>query len=46
MIELNYSFYVSEILQIQPVMQWIINRGGEGKVPGIWAGGLQINLGL
>ena len=46
MIELNYSFYVSEILQIQPVMQWIINPGGEGKVPGIWAGGLQINLSL
>ena len=46
MIELNYSFYVSEILQIQPVMQWIINPGGEGKVPGIWAGGVQINLSL
>ena len=45
-IELNYSFYLSEILQIQPVMQWIINPGGEGKVPGIWAGGVQINLSL
>ena len=45
-IELNYSFYVSEFLQIQPVMQWIINPGGEGKIPGIWAGGVQINLSL
>jgi len=45
-IELNYSFYVSEILQIQPVMQWIINPSGEGEVPGIWAGGVQINLSL
>ena len=45
-IELNDSFYASEILQIQPVMQWMINPGGEGEVPGIWAGGVQINLSL
>ena len=45
-IELNDSFDVSEILQIQPVKQWIINPGCEGKVPGIWAGGVQINLSL
>ena len=45
-IELNYSIYLSEALQIQPLMQWIINPGGGGKVPGIWAGGLQINLSL
>ena len=45
-IELNDSFDVSEILQIQPVMQWIFNPGGEGEVPGIWAGGVQINLSL
>lgn len=46
MIELNYSFHLSEELQIQPVMQWIINPGGENKVQGIWAGGVQININL
>ena len=45
-IELNDSFDASEIVQIQPVMQWINNPGGEVKVPGIWAGGVQINLSL
>ena len=45
-IELNYSLYLSEIFQIQPVVQWIVNPGGAGKVPGIWAGGVQINLSL
>ena len=45
-IELNYSIYVSDMLQIQPVMQWIINPGGGGNTPGIWAGGIQLNLSL
>ncbi len=45
-IELNDSFDVPEILRIQPVKQLIINPGGEGKVPGIWAGGVQISLSL
>ena len=45
-IELNYSIYVSDILQIQPVMQWIINPGGAGNTPGIWTGGIQLNLSL
>ena len=45
-IELNDSFDASEIVQIQPVMQWINNPGGEVKVPGIWAGDVQINLSL
>ena len=30
-IELNDSFDASKIVQIQPVMQWINNPGGEGK---------------
>ena len=45
-IELNDSFDASEIVQIQTVMQWINNPGGQVKVPGIWAGGVQINLSL
>lgn len=46
MIELNYSIHLSEIVQLQPVMQWVINPGGNNRVQGIWAGGLQLNLNL
>lgn len=45
-VELNYSIHISETVQIQPVMQWVINPGGEGQVQGIWAGGVQLNLNL
>ena len=45
-IELNYSIHLSETVQLQPVMQWVINPGGEGQVQGIWAGGVQLNLNL
>jgi len=45
-IELNYSIYLSGTVQLQPVLQWVINPGGEGQVPDIWAGGIQLNLNL
>lgn len=45
-IELNYSFWISEAIQIQPVLQWILNPSGSGHAPPIWAGGLQVNLNL
>ena len=45
-IELNYSIYLSETVQLQPVFQWVINPGGEGNIQGIWAGGVQLNLNL
>ena len=45
-VELNYKIKISERLQIQPLMQWIINPSGEGSRQTIWATGAQINLSI
>ena len=45
-VELNYKIQISERLQIQPLMQWIINPSGEGSRQTIWATGAQINLSI
>lgn len=45
-VELNYKIQISERLQIQPLMQWIINPSGEGSRPTIWATGAQLNLSI
>ena len=45
-IELNYKIQISERLQIQPLMQWIINPSGAGSRPAIWATGAQLNLSI
>jgi len=45
-VELNYSIWISNSIQVQPVMQWILNPSGSSSVPGIWAGGVQVNLSL
>ena len=45
-VELNYKIQISERLQIQPLMQWIINPSGEGPRPTIWATGTQLNLSI
>ena len=45
-IELNYKIKISERLQIQPVMQWIIHPSGVGSRPTIWAAGAQLNLSI
>ena len=45
-LELNYTIQISESLQIQPLMQWIINPSGIGSEPTIWATGAQINLSI
>ena len=45
-VELNYKIQISERLQIQPLMQWIINPSGEGPRPTIWATGAQLNLSI
>lgn len=45
-IELNYSINISEVVQVQPLMQWLINPSGSGTVPGSWIGGVQVNLNL
>jgi len=45
-IELNYKIQISESLQIQPLMQWIVNPSGIGSRPTVWATGAQINLSI
>ncbi|WP_237699200.1 carbohydrate porin [Synechococcus sp. CC9311] len=45
-IEINYKIQISERLQIQPLMQWIINPSGLGSQPTIWATGAQINFSI
>ena len=45
-VELNYKIQISDRLQIQPLMQWIINPSGEGSRQTIWATGAQINLSI
>ena len=45
-IELNYKIQISERLQIQPVMPWIINPCGVGSRPAIWTAGAQLNLSI
>ena len=45
-IELNYRIQISERLQIQPLMQWIINPNAVGSHSAIWATGAQINLSI
>ena len=45
-VELNYKIQISERLQIQPLMQWIINPNAVGSHPEIWATGAQINLSI
>ncbi|MFM1901916.1 MAG: Carbohydrate-selective porin OprB related protein, partial [Cyanobacteriota bacterium] len=37
---------ISEVVQVQPLMQWLINPSGSGTVPGSWIGGVQVNLNL
>jgi porin len=45
-VELNYKIQISDRLQIQPLMQWIINPSGKGSRQTIWATGAQINLSI
>ena len=45
-IELNYTIQISERLQIQPLMQWIINPSGVGSPPTVWATGVQLSLSI
>lgn len=45
-IELNYKIQISDRMQIQPLLQWIINPSGIGSPPTIWATGAQINFSI
>ena len=43
-LELNYALQLGDQLSLQPVLQWIINPGGQGEWPDIVALGLQLQL--
>ena len=43
-VELNYNYTVNSNLSLQPLVQWIVNPGGTGTTPGIFATGLQLTL--
>ena len=45
-IELNYTVQISDQIQFQPLMQWILNPSGTGSFSGIWATGAQLNISL
>ena len=45
-IELNYTVQISDQVQFQPLMQWILNPSGTGSSSGIWATGAQLNVSL
>jgi porin len=45
-IELGYQFQINPTLNLQPGVQWIINPGGAGNIPGIFATTFQITLNL
>jgi len=43
-VELNYNYTVNSNLSVQPLVQWIVNPGGTGTTPGIFATGIQFTL--
>lgn len=43
-VELNYSLRLNANLSLQPLVQWILNPSGTGRVPGIITTGLQVTL--
>ena len=45
-IEFNYTVQISDQIQFQPLMQWILNPSGTGSSLGIWATGAQLNISL
>jgi porin len=42
--ELNYTWEVNAGLTIHCITGWIVRPGGSGRVPGIWAPGMQLDL--
>ncbi len=43
-VELGYQLRISQSLNLQPSLQWILNPGGGGGVPAILAAGLQLDM--
>ncbi|MCP9834722.1 MULTISPECIES: carbohydrate porin [unclassified Cyanobium] len=43
-VELGYQLRINRSFNLQPSLQWIVNPGGAGRVPGVFAVGLQLGL--
>ena len=43
-VELGYQIRINRSFNLQPSLQWIINPGGAGRVPGVFATGLQLGF--
>jgi len=42
LVELNYSINLNSQLSVQPLVQWIVNPGGQNTGSGAWAAGMQV----
>jgi porin len=43
-VELGYQVRFNQSFNLQPSLQWILNPGGAGRVPGVFAAGLQLGF--
>jgi len=43
-VELGYQIRFNQSFNLQPSLQWILNPGGAGRVPGLFAAGLQLGF--
>ena len=43
-VEFGYQMRINESISLQPSLQWILNPGGAGRVPGLFAAGLQLGF--
>ncbi|KEF42210.1 MAG: hypothetical protein ER33_07580 [Cyanobium sp. CACIAM 14] len=43
-VELGYQLRINETFTLQPTLQWVLSPGGTGRVPGICAAGLQLDV--
>lgn len=43
-VELGYQIQINQSFNLQPSLQWILNPGGAGRVPGVFAAGLQVGF--
>lgn len=43
-VELNYTVRINTNLSLQPLLQWILNPAGDGRVPAILTSGVQLTL--
>ncbi len=43
-VELGYQVQINQSFNLQPSLQWILHPGGAGRVPGVFAAGLQLGF--